>query len=221
LIGEVAWLPACLGQDAAYKVEAVDEALPPELAEAIKGELDTKSFRVTAEDGKPLAQFWLRKQVAAKAKPVGPDGAVQFPFLAEGELLGAVRYAAEGHDYRDQTILPGVYTIRFGLHPINGDHLGVSPYRDYGMLLPAERDGKVAPPDRKALETASAEAAGTNHPAVLLIRIVKGEAKAGSLTRDAEKNFSGFVFPLALRIGGGAEPVNYPIDVVFSGAAAQ
>ena len=42
------------------------------------------------------------------------------PFLAEGELLGVLHLVGEAHDYRDQTIEKGLYTMRYGLQPING-----------------------------------------------------------------------------------------------------
>src|SRR5829696_6497017 len=108
----------------------------------------------------------LRHATPAQAKPAGPEGAVLFPVLQEGVLLGALRFPGEGHDYRDQTIASGVYTLRYGLLPVNGDHLGVSPNRDYALLLPAAKDKELAPLARKTLEERSAEAAGTSHPAV-------------------------------------------------------
>ena len=58
-------------------------------------------------------------------------------------MLGALRFPGEGHDYRDQTIAKGVYTLRYGLQPVNGDHLGVSTYRDYALLVPAAKDSGV------------------------------------------------------------------------------
>src|SRR4051812_45150556 len=112
-----------------YKVEPMKEAPPEALAAAIKGELAGSGYRVVDGEGKPFAEIWLRKAVPASGKPAGPKGTVQFPVLAEGELLGALRFVAEGHDYRDQSIAAGVYTLRYGLQPVNGDHLGVSPFR--------------------------------------------------------------------------------------------
>ena len=207
-------------QDAAFQIQGFDEAAPKELSSPILEQLSPLGYKILSENGKPLAEIWLRKQIATKKKPSGPEGAVQFPFLEEGELLGVVRFLQEAHDHREQSILPGLYTVRFGLHPINGDHLGVSPYRDYGLLLPAEKDSKLAAPDRKALESASAEASGTNHPAVLLLQSVKNGSKAGTLTRNEEKNFWGLVVPLMLNAEGEADSVAYPLEFVFFGAAA-
>ena len=91
--------------------------------------------------------------VPASAKPAGAKGVIQFPFLAESEFLGVMQLLGEAHDYRDQTIAKGAYTMRYGLQPVNGDHLGVSPYRDYALLLPGAKDKTVAMLPRKQLET--------------------------------------------------------------------
>ena len=139
--------------------------------------------------GRRYAEFWLRKAVPATEKPAGPEGAVLFPVLAEGELLGALRFPGEGHDYRDQTIAKGVYTLRYGLQPVNGDHLGVSTYRDYALLVPAAKDKTVADLPQKRLEEQSAESAGTSHPAVLMLLAAPGgfDGRAGDgARRDAE-----------------------------------
>ncbi len=66
--------------------------------------------------------------------------------------------------------------MRYGLQPVNGDHLGVSTYRDYSLLLPAAKDQKVDIPTRKQLEQQSAESAGTSHPAIMLLQGASAEA---------------------------------------------
>ena len=139
------------------------------MSAAIRGELANEGYRVVDDQGKTYAEFWLRKSIPASEAPSGPQGAVQFPFLGSGELLGALRYPGEGRDYRDQSINKGVYTLRYGLQPVNGDHLGVSIFRDYALLLPASKDTTVAPLKKKPMEERSAESAGTSHPAVLIL----------------------------------------------------
>jgi hypothetical protein len=204
-----------------YKVAPLKEPPPGEVAAPVRTELAAEGLRIETADGKPYADLWLRKAIPSKSKPAGPEGAVQFPFLAVGEILGAIRYTAEGHDYRDQAILPGVYTIRFGLHPINGDHLGVSPYRDFALLLPAESDPSLAPRTGKDLEQSSAEAAGSNHPAVLVLSAVPPATEASPAIRhNAEKNFWGVVLPLQLKVGD-AGPKVHAAELVFDAIAAQ
>ena len=126
-------------------------------------------------------------------------------------VVGVMQFATEGHDYRDQPIAKGVYTMRYGLQPVNGDHLGVSTYRDYSLLLPAAKDQSLALPPRKQLEERSAESAGTSHPAVFLLLAAPPESSksAGSVIHDAEKNTWSVVLPLALQIKGQTELLRF------------
>ena len=132
----VALTPTVVRAQESYKVEVLKEAPPEALSGAIRGALEAQGYRIVDDQGKSYAEFWLRKATPAQGKPAGPKGAILFPVLQEGELLGALRFPGEGHDYRDQAIAQGVYTLRYGLQPVNGDHLGVSPYRDYALLAP-------------------------------------------------------------------------------------
>lgn len=215
-LGVVVLLPGVVRAQS-YKLEPLAEAPPEELADAVKSELAASGYRVLQANGKPLLEVWVRKQVPAKARPAGPAAAVLFPFLAPGELLGAVRYVAEGGDYRDQAIEPGVYTVRYGLQPINGDHLGVSPYRDYGLLVPARSDTKPEPVAQKTVEKQSVEAAGTNHPAVLMLVAAPAGAAQAAVAEDADKKLWGAVLPLPLKVG--EESIQYPVQLIVVGAA--
>jgi hypothetical protein len=210
---------AATAQD--YKIEALKEAPPSGLSAEVRGALAGEGYKVVDGGGKTYAEFWLRKSVPASEKPGGPKGTIQFPFLAEGALLGAVRFPGEGHDYRDQTIAKGVYTLRYGLQPVNGDHLGVSPFRDYALLLPGSKDNGLADVPKKPLEERSAESAGTSHPAVLMLLTAPASAAATpAMNHDEEKNTWGAVVPLSLGVKGDASPVTLPVQLILVGAAA-
>jgi hypothetical protein len=216
----VAWLPAVvLAQE--YKVEALKEAPPSALSGAVKGVIENQGYHVLDDQGKPYADLWLRKAIPASSKPAGPKGAIQFPFLDEGELLGVLRFPGEGHDYRDQTIAKGVYTLRYGLQPQNGDHLGVSEFRDYMLLVPAAKDKELANLPQKKLEGQSAESAGTSHPAVLLLLSAPGSAASSglSLIHNEEKATWGVVMPLSLSVAGESSPIAQPVQLIIIGAA--
>ena len=196
------------------KVEAPDGVAAP-----LKKELQEVGTRVLNPDGKPFAEIWLRRSIPTSGKPTAPAGTIQFPIMKEGELLGVVRYVAEGHDFRDQTIPLGVYTIRYGLQPVNGDHLGVSPFRDYGLLIPAAKDGELAPLSRIRLETLSAETTGSSHPAILMLLRLPTESKAEpKIVRDEAKNTSGVVIGLPLAADK-ADPQILAVQLVISGMA--
>ncbi len=204
-----------------YKVSVLKQPAPKAAAAGIRGLLNEEGFRIQDDKGQTLAEIWLRKTIPASEKPAGPKGAVLFPFLADGELIGVLQYASEGHDYRDQSIAKGLYTMRYGLQPVNGDHLGVSTFRDYSLLLPAAKDTKNDLPPRKQLEQQSAESAGTSHPAVLLLQPVSSAASKTipAMVRDAEKNTWSVAIPLKVLVKGQSEAIVQPVLLVVVGAA--
>jgi hypothetical protein len=202
-----------------YKLEKLNEGPPPGLATGVKGTLETHGYRVLDPQGKALVDVWLRKGAPASAKPSGSKGAVLYPVLAEGELIGVVKFAAEGHDYRDQAITPGVYTLRYGLQPINGDHLGVSVNRDYVLLIPAAKDTETADLPRKKLETLSTESVGTTHPGVLLLLSAPEKLPdAPTMMNDTTLNTWGAIVSLPLAVKGEANPVHLPMQLVVVGS---
>lgn len=216
-----ALLPSSLLAQDTYKVEVLKEAPPSSIAGPLKSELNTQGYRVVNGEGKTYAEVWLRKSIPASGKPAGAKGAVQFPVLGEGEFLAALRFPGEGHDYRDQSIAPGVYTVRYGLQPVNGDHLGVSTYRDYALLLPAGKDTALAVIPQKPLQERSAEAAGTSHPAVLMMVGVPANAAKSepAIIHDEAKMTWGVVIPLSLSVKGESGPVSLPVQLVVIGSA--
>jgi hypothetical protein len=204
---------------ASMKVEVLNEVPPKALGAAICNVLNAHGYRIRDESGHPFMDIWLRKGIPSSAKPAGAKGTIQFPFLVEGELLGACQFAAELHDYRDQEIPKGLYTLRYGLQPVNGDHLGVSPFRDYALLLPAAKDTSLDLPPRKQLEERSAEAAGTSHPAVLMLLSSPSEElkKAPLMVHDSDKNTWSATLPLELVVKGQGGSLAYPVRLVVVG----
>jgi hypothetical protein len=214
-------LPGSLAAQEAYKVEELKQAPPSSIAPEIASALNSQGYRIVDAQGKPFAEIWLRKSIPATAKPSGAKGVIQFPFLAESELLGVMQLLGEAHDYRDQAITKGVYTLRYGHQPVNGDHLGVSPFGDYSLLLPAAKDTSLAILPRKQLETKSAEAAGSSHPAVLFMLAVPSSHTGArpSMIHDAAKNTWRVVVPLNLAVKAEPNPLTYPVSIIVVGAS--
>jgi len=214
-------LPVVARAQEKYTIEPLKSGPPAALSGPIREALEDHGYQVLDGGGKPLAQIWLRKAVPASSQPGEPKETVLYPFLGEGELLGAVEFKAEGHDYRDQAIASGVYTLRYGLQPVNGDHLGVSPYRDFALLVPAAKDKATAPLPAKRLEEFSAEAAESSHPAVLMFLPApsEGARDAASMARDEAKNLWSAVLPLKLAVKGQGESVPFRVQLVVVGAA--
>jgi hypothetical protein len=149
---------------AQYKSEP-GGAPPSELAPAISQTLGQQGTKILGGDGGVVCEVWFRTSLPAGAKSTDENITLSLP---HGTLLGAIRFPGQGADRRGQEIKPGVYTLRYSLVPVNGDHLGVAPQRDFLVLVPAADDKDAnATPDFDTLMAMSRKASGTPHPAVL------------------------------------------------------
>ena len=56
-----------------------------------------------------------------------------------------MRVSGTFKEIRGKVVKPGVYTLRYGQQPQNGDHLGISPFREFLLISPAaiDKDPKV------------------------------------------------------------------------------
>lgn len=162
---------------AQYKLEPAG-APPSEVAAAISAELQPAGHKVLAGDGKVWCELWFRK-----GSPSGPqttENDVTWKNVVAGAVVGVIRWPAAGYDRRGQGIKPGVYTLRYSMHPVNGDHLGVAPQRDFLVLTPAAQDTDPKPVNVfDNLMNMSRKASGTQHPAVLSIWKIDSDFKPG------------------------------------------
>ncbi|MCC7234753.1 MAG: hypothetical protein IT163_05585 [Bryobacterales bacterium] len=162
---------------AQYKVEAAGEP-PAELAAPVKELLAPSGYRVTGGDGKPWCEVWYVK--SAPKGPVSTEADLMWKTAPPGSVIGAIRWFQGGYDRRGQMLKPGVYTLRFSMFPINGDHQGVAPNRDFLVMTPAADDQSAAAvPAFKDLMVMSRKASGTPHPAVLSMYVVESDFQAG------------------------------------------
>jgi hypothetical protein len=152
---------------AQYK-SAATEAPPSELAPAISQALQQQGTKIVAGDGKVVCEVWFRSVLPTGGQ--SSDQNITLGAIPQGTLLGAIRFPVPGADRRGQAIKAGVYTLRYSLIPVNGDHQGAAPQRDFALLTPAgdDKDANAAP-SFEALVAMSRKASGTPHPAVLSI----------------------------------------------------
>jgi len=151
-----------------YSIKSATTAPPKELSEPVAKLLSQESIQLLDAKGETLAELWFRKEIPAKAGTDAKKG-LTYRDLDETTLLGAVRFVQPWSDYRKQKIKPGVYTLRLGFQPMDGDHMGTAPYPEFCLLSPAAEDKKPDPMDAKALQEMSAKASMATHPAVMLL----------------------------------------------------
>jgi hypothetical protein len=213
----IAFVPGDALLAADQKVEALKEA-PAGLSAEIAGALNNAGYRVSGKDG-VVCDIWLAKEIPLKPK-FKSSLQIAYPFQA-GQLIGVIRFpeGTKPTDFRGQALKPGTYTLRYGLQPSDGNHLGTTELgtRDFlvGCLPKSDIDPKRVE-DIKDLFKLSGQAAGTAHPAIfLLLPPNEKPYDAAGVTHDEEKH----LVILQVNINGkeGDKAVAVPARVVIVG----
>lgn len=188
-----------------YKSEPVSGP-PPEVAPAIAQALQKDGMKIT-NNGTAYCEIWFRTTLPSG--PATTEENVSLPTVPMGTLLGVIRFDGKGADRRGQTIKAGVYTLRYGIMPINGDHQGAAPQRDFLLMTPAAEDKDLnAAPNFDALVAMSRKASGTPHPAV--VSFWKADSATPGFSKQGDSDWV-----LQTKIG------DTPIDVILIGFAAS
>ena len=147
-----------------YKVESIGALTDANVPEAVRNALESKGLRVLDDKSKPVCEIWFSKNIPGNKVEV--SGA-SFGKLGEGTFVGVINFPANAGDFRGQGIKAGFYTLRYGLILQDGNHLGVSPARDFLLACPVAEDKNPANQlNSEELIKLSRIAAGTGHPSV-------------------------------------------------------
>lgn len=201
-----------------HRVEVTTDGPPAdELSEEIAAQLGTEGYRVIRGKKRTVCEIWLCKEWPV-ATEFEVTGEVNYPFKP-GQLIGVVRFKRKGPDFRDQIVTRGVYTLRYGQQPVDGNHEGTSPTRDFLMLISAENDQAVAPADAETLVAQSADAAGSNHPAVLCLQSAAADGEVPGLRVDEDHEWT--ILQLRGKAKSGDTTSDLRVDIVVVGVAAE
>ncbi|HSC27657.1 MAG TPA: hypothetical protein VLD67_10305 [Vicinamibacterales bacterium] len=154
---------AVAAQTGATLTATTHESAPPDgLAPALASQLSRGGVRAVVSKGPVTIDFWWVSGLPVRAGAARPSWAD----VEEGSLVGAATISAEFRDIRGRIIKPGTYTLRNGIQPSNGDHLGVSPFREFLLLSPAAVDTDPAPRGHDGTIELSKLTIGGSHPGV-------------------------------------------------------
>jgi len=178
-----------------HKLETITRG-PEGLSPAIAKLVDANGHRISGPDG-PMIEIWLLKSVQVKSG-FKPTFTQMYPF-SPGQLIGAMRInkGVEYSDFKGQQMAAGTYTLRYGLQPQDGNHVGTSETYDFLLALPAKGDTRTATiKNFQELAEISAKAAGSTHPAIFSLldpEEVEGKAKLeqDGFTEHWVLNFAG------------------------------
>jgi hypothetical protein len=181
-----AWLPLVGAARAADSTVEVTKQPPPQdaVSAEVAAALAPSAFKVVVE-GKAVCEIWLAKQWPAKPQ-FAPTPSLLYP-LEVGELIGVIRFPADAGDFREQPIPAGVYTLRYGQQPEDGNHVGTSDTRDFLVVVPAKKDTKAARLGMDQMFQLSTEVTQTTHPAILSMLAADKGGKLPAIRHDAAR----------------------------------
>jgi hypothetical protein len=132
-------------------------AVPADVAAPVKALLAPGG--ATAKIGENTVDFWWVKSLETTSK--------DWSGASEGTLVGAMKVSAPFRDIRGRSMKAGTYLLRYALQPQNGDHLGVSPHREFLLATPAAEDTKPEALGHDAAIELAKKSINISHPAVL------------------------------------------------------
>jgi hypothetical protein len=178
-------------------------APPPEVS-AMSAMLQQDGIKVAGPKGVTV-EIWF-----CGALPTGgkTEDNATIPNVQHGALLGVMRTAGPYVDRRGQTVKPGVYTLRYSVYPVDGNHQGVAPQRDFLILarIADDKDPKATPAFDPLMDL-SRKASGTPHP--LCLSMWKGGTGDNKISKEGESDSA-----LNAKIG------DTPVAVILFGVAA-
>ena len=209
-------LPASFVAAEDGKLTVVEKA-PAGLADKVAAALNPSGQQI-AVGGTVIGSVWLVKQLEAKAD-FKPSLSVKYP-LTPGQLVGAIEVVkkSEFTDFRGQDVAVGVYTLRYGQQPVDGNHVGTSDLADFLLAIPAKLDTDPALLKMsEAMHKLSAKTSGSNHPAIFSLLPPKPDEKTPVLTHDSGKHF--WILSLTADGKAGDAAVKIPLRVVIVGVS--
>jgi hypothetical protein len=155
-------------QEGNFTVKGATSPPPNELSDEIRKLLGKQSVQFL-EGGKTVAEFWFREAIPAEATPEQVKNGITWREVPQSTVLGVVRFEQDWSDYRMQKVKAGVYTLRLGYQPADGDHMGSSDYQEFALVIAADKDKKPNLVDAKRLVEMSGSSIGATHPGVFML----------------------------------------------------
>ena len=207
-------LLSCLSARAeSGKIESIGSFTAANASDALKRVLEEKGARVLLSDGTVLCEIWMRKALPVQAKKEISGSA--YSEIVDSAVVAVVSFPKTARDFRGQDIKSGAYTLRYAMHPTDGNHMGISPYRDFLLLTPIADD--QSPDSRykfEELTKMSAKTTSSNHPAAFSMVMAEGKEFPRLSVNDHEH----LVYSASIKTSSGTD---LPVAFVVKGVAEQ
>ena len=198
-----------------YRVSVAQKEPPKEVNEAIGKTLQPATVQLHS-GGKLAFEIWLRTEVPLQSAPESPAKALDA--IKQSTLLGVIAIPSDKRDYKDSELPAGVYTLRFGLQPQDGNHLGTAEFSYFAVLVGAKKDAQIdGITDYKSLVKASKDGTPSDHPVILSLRPASSaDGVAPKLSEPATEHKS-VLLRIPARVAGSIETSSLSFELVFEG----
>jgi hypothetical protein len=204
--------------DTKYTIKVVTAEAPKELQDPIRTLLGDRCIQLLDGKGEVLAEVWMRKEVPGKATEAQVKNGLTLREIPESSLFGAVRVSKQLADYKKQKVPAGVYTLRLGYQPENGDHQGTAPYNEFCLACPAADDKSAATMPIKSLYELSAKTTG-GHPGVFLLFPGKDATAEPKLVDKGDGQWT-IVIKQDVTVGGMKTPIGIGLTLIGTSPSA-
>ena len=216
--GTLAFLAAVSLSAADFTVKVTTTPVPKDVSADVKKTLGKNCIQLST-GGKPWLECWMRPAMPLKAKPANPEKALDA--LATSTLIGVVRVHKSGRDYRDDDLYMGVFTMRYGKIPGDGNHLGATDYPYFAVLIPVTKDPKLDTYKTfKTMTKASLKETAAEHPMIISLRPAKKAGAEPAIIEPAPEHRS-ILFGAIGALKGSKTAIPFPLQVVFEGFGEQ
>ena len=203
---------------AEFAVKVATTPVPKDVSAAVKKTLGKNCIQLSMGE-KPWLEFWLRAPLPLNAMPAKPEKALDV--LATATLLGVVRVHKSGRDYRDDDLYRGVFTMRYGKIPGDGNHLGATDYPYFAVLIPAAKDLRLDTYKTfTSMTKASLKATAAEHPMILSLRPAKKAGGKPTIIEPAPEHKS-ILLAASGKLKDAKAPDAIPLQIVFAGFGEQ
>ena len=198
-----------------FTLKVIDKEPPKAIDESIRSKLQPRCAQLL--DGeKPAFEFWFNAELPLQSKPTSLAKALDA--VSQTTLLGAVSVVGAHRDYKDNELAEGIYTMRLGLQPQDGDHLGTADFLYFAVLVPAKIDVKLdGLTTYKALTKASSKGTASNHPVILSLRPATSEEGVMPKLLDPALDLKAVRVKIPAKVSGEGEKTKLVFDLIYSG----
>ncbi|MDP6084395.1 MAG: hypothetical protein QF749_01875 [Verrucomicrobiota bacterium] len=191
------------------------KAPPEEISQEVAKALGKRCIQLLDRD-QPVFEFWFRAPVPLKKKPATAGKGLEA--VAMATLIGVVRIHKLLTDYRDDELYEGVFTMRYGSIPSDGDHLDASEYPYFAVLIPAKKDRTLAGiKTYKAMTKASLKETDSEHPMILSLRPVRKPAVKIPAFLVPAPNHKSVLLKTTGQVAGTKQTTDILLQVVYEG----